>query len=89
MKVRITKPTRVNLLSGEVEVTDIEYNRLMLLGAVEPVIEEAVVPVVEEIPEIVEVSEPVVENKPAEPVKAVGLDKNIDFGNLWDAFKRG
>ena len=26
---------------------------------------------------------------PAEPVKTVGLDKNIDFGNLWDAFKRG
>lgn len=40
MKVRITKPTRVNLLSGEVEVTDIEYNRLMLLGACEPVIEK-------------------------------------------------
>ena len=40
MKVRITKPTRVNLLSGEVEVTDIEYNRLMLLGVGEPVIEK-------------------------------------------------
>lgn len=40
MKVRITKPTRVNLLSGEVEVTGIEYNRLMLLGVGEPVIEK-------------------------------------------------
>lgn len=40
MKVKITKPTRVNLLSGEVEITDQEYARLQLLGAVEPMIEK-------------------------------------------------
>lgn len=40
MKVKITKPTRVNLLSGEVEVTDVEYNRLVLLGICEPLIEK-------------------------------------------------
>ena len=40
MKVRITKPTRVNCLSGEVEVTDVEYNRLKLFGVVEPIIEK-------------------------------------------------
>lgn len=48
MKVRITKPTRVNLLSGEVEVSDVEYNRLMLLGAVEPVIEKEKIEVPEQ-----------------------------------------
>lgn len=48
MKVRITKPTRVNLLSGEVEVSDVEYNRLMLLGAVEPVIEKKQIEVPEQ-----------------------------------------
>lgn len=36
MKVRITKPTWVNILGGEVEVTQVEYDRLMLLGAAEP-----------------------------------------------------
>lgn len=40
MKVRITKPTRVNLLSGEVEVSEQEYNRLLILGAAEPLIEK-------------------------------------------------
>ena len=44
----------------------------------------------EEVEEIIPEPEPVVEEKPvAQPVKTVGLDKNIDFGNLWDAFKRG
>lgn len=36
MKVKITKPIRTNILSGEVEVTQQEYDRLMLLGAAEP-----------------------------------------------------
>lgn len=36
MKVKITRPIRVNCLSGEVEVTQQEYERLLLLGAVEP-----------------------------------------------------
>lgn len=40
MKVKITKPTRVNLLSGEVEISDQEYARLQLLGAVELMIEK-------------------------------------------------
>lgn len=40
MKVRITKPTRVNLLSGEVEVSEQEYNRLLILGAAEPLTEK-------------------------------------------------
>lgn len=35
MKVRITKPCRVSLLSGEVEVSEQEYNRLALLGLIE------------------------------------------------------
>ena len=59
------------------------------VAPVAPVVEDVVAPVaVEEIEEIPE-PEPVVEEKPAAPVKSVGLDKNIDFGNLWDAFKRG
>ena len=40
MKVKITKPIRVNCLSGDVEVTDQEYQRLLLLEAVEPAIEK-------------------------------------------------
>jgi hypothetical protein len=36
MKVILKHPTRVNALSGEVEVTRQEYERLLLLGAVEP-----------------------------------------------------
>lgn len=40
MKVKITKPMRVNLLSGEVEVSELEYNRLLILGAVEPLMEK-------------------------------------------------
>lgn len=35
MKVKITKPGRVNLLSGEVEVTKEEAERLFLLGLAE------------------------------------------------------
>jgi hypothetical protein len=35
MKVKITKPIRVNALGGEVEVTQQEYDRLVLLGAAE------------------------------------------------------
>lgn len=41
MKVIITKPIRVNCLSGEVEVTEIEAERLAILGAIEPVIRDA------------------------------------------------
>ena len=40
MKVKITKPMRVNLLCGEVEVSEFEYNRLVTLGAIEPLIEK-------------------------------------------------
>ena len=36
MKVKITKPCRVNLISGEVEVTKQEYERLSVLGLIEP-----------------------------------------------------
>lgn len=36
MKVTITKPIRLNCLCGEVEVTQQEYERLLLLGAVDP-----------------------------------------------------
>lgn len=35
MKVTITRPVRVSVLSGEVEVTQQEFERLMLLGAAE------------------------------------------------------
>lgn len=35
MKVKITKPIRVNALGGEVEVSPEEYSRLLLLGAAE------------------------------------------------------
>ena len=35
MKVKITKPCRVNLISGEVEVTQQEYERLLRMGAIE------------------------------------------------------
>lgn len=36
MKVKINKPCRVNLLSGEIEVTKAEADRLFLLGLAEP-----------------------------------------------------
>lgn len=35
MKVKITKPCRVSILYGEVEVTQQEYDRLMILGVAE------------------------------------------------------
>lgn len=35
MKVKLNKPCRVNLLSGEAEVTEVEYNRLKLLGVID------------------------------------------------------
>ena len=35
MKVTITKPCRVNVISGEVEVTEGEANRLMILNLAE------------------------------------------------------
>ena len=44
MKVKITKPIRVNVLSGEVEVDINEAARLFVLGAVEPVIEKKETP---------------------------------------------
>lgn len=44
MKIRITKPIRVNCLSGEVEVTESEFNRLVLLNAVELVKEQREIP---------------------------------------------
>lgn len=47
MKVKITKPIRINCLSGECEVTPQEYNRLLLLNAIEPLMEKKTV----EIPE--------------------------------------
>lgn len=37
MKVRITKPVRVNAISGEVEVDEIEYQRLRILDACQPI----------------------------------------------------
>ena len=35
MKVKITRPIRVKCLSGEVEVTQQEYERLQRMGAIE------------------------------------------------------
>lgn len=35
MKVKITKPCRVNIISGEVEVTKQEYDRLALLKLID------------------------------------------------------
>jgi len=35
MKITITKPCRVNLISGEVEVTKQEYERLSVLGLID------------------------------------------------------
>lgn len=40
MKVRITKPVRVNAISGEVEVDEIEYQRLRILDACQPISRE-------------------------------------------------
>lgn len=37
MKVKITRPIRVNALAGEVEVSEQEYNRLVVLNAIEVV----------------------------------------------------
>lgn len=37
MKVKITKPIRVNCLCGEVEVTEQEYERLLVLGVIDSV----------------------------------------------------
>lgn len=45
MKVTITKPIWTNVQSGEVEVTQEEFDRLVLLGAAEPM-------EVREIPEV-------------------------------------
>lgn len=36
MKVKLNKPAMVRCLPGEIEVTQQEYERLLLLGAVEP-----------------------------------------------------
>jgi len=38
MKAKLIKPIMVRALAGEVEITDDEFKRLLLLGAVEPVI---------------------------------------------------
>ena len=35
MKVKLKRPIRVNCLSGEVEVTQQEYERLLRMGAIE------------------------------------------------------
>lgn len=35
MKVKINKPARVNLLSGEIEVSEAEFHRLMLLNLID------------------------------------------------------
>ena len=35
MKVRINKPCRVNILSGEVEVTEQEANRLLTMSLID------------------------------------------------------
>ena len=40
MKLKITKPIRVNAISGEVEVDINEAARLFLLGAAEPLLEK-------------------------------------------------
>ena len=47
MKVKITKPCRVNLLSGEVEVTEQEFHRLQILGLIDTV-EKKEIPEVKE-----------------------------------------
>lgn len=36
MKVKLNKPAMVRCLPGEIEVTRQEYERLLLLGVVEP-----------------------------------------------------
>lgn len=41
MKVKLTKPTRVNALAGTVEVDQMEAERLFLLCVAEPVKEPA------------------------------------------------
>ena len=42
MKVKITKPCRVNLISGEVEVTKQEFERLSVLGLIDTTTEKEV-----------------------------------------------
>lgn len=37
MKVKITKPVRVNAVSGEVEIDEVEYQRLRILDACQPI----------------------------------------------------
>ena len=68
-----------------------------VIPAKQTVVEPAPVvtaPVVEEIKEpetleVEEIPEPVVEQKPAEPVRrTVDASGNIDFNNLWGAFKK-
>ena len=44
MKLKITKPIRVNVLSGEVEVDVNEAARLFLLNAAEPVLDKREIP---------------------------------------------
>lgn len=40
MIVKITKPCRVNILGGEVDVTEQEYARLKLLGFIDKEVRE-------------------------------------------------
>ena len=44
MKLKITKPIRVNVLSGEVEVDINEAARLFLLNAAEPILDKRETP---------------------------------------------
>ena len=44
MKLKITKPVRVNALSGTVEVDVNEAARLFLLNAAEPIIDKKEIP---------------------------------------------
>ena len=57
--------------------------------AAQPVFTAPVVEEVQElIPEVEEIPEPVVEEKPVQPAKkTVDAGSNIDFNNLWGAFK--
>ena len=48
MKVKLLKPIRVNALAGEVEVTDDEYKRLLLLNACQLVVTKETKKIVKE-----------------------------------------
>ena len=67
-----------------------KYEAPVVIPEPEPIVVEEIPEEPEQVETVEEKAEPVVEEKAAAPEKTVSADsKNIDFGNLWEVFKRG